>query len=82
LRLAAGQQHRLHREPHRRGTIGEKDWYEVGGGESGWIAARADDPDIVYAGSYSYLSRLDVRTGQERISSRGPTIRWAGARAT
>src|SRR4051812_48789731 len=48
------------------GTIGEKDWYEVGGGESGWIAARADDPDIVYAGSYSYLSRLDVRTGQER----------------
>ena len=48
------------------GTIGQKDWYEVGGGESGWIAARADDPDIVYAGSYSYLSRLDVRTGQER----------------
>ncbi|HEV8382314.1 MAG TPA: glycosyl hydrolase [Gemmatimonadales bacterium] len=48
------------------GSIGEKDWYEVGGGESGWIAARADDPDIVYAGSYSYLSRLDVRTGQER----------------
>src|SRR5436309_2357287 len=48
------------------GTIGEKDWYEVGGGESGWIAARADDPDIVYAGSYSYLSRLDVRTGQQR----------------
>jgi len=48
------------------GTIGEKDWYEVGGGESGWIAARADDPDIVYAGSYSYLSRLDARTGQER----------------
>src|SRR5216117_952863 len=48
------------------GSIGEKDWYEVGGGESGWIAARADDPDIVYAGSYSSLSRLDVRTGQER----------------
>src|SRR5881394_3401302 len=48
------------------GSIGEKDWYEVGGGESGWIAARADDPDIVYAGSYSYLSRLDVGTGQER----------------
>ena len=48
------------------GSIGEKDWYDVGGGESGWIAARADDPDIVYAGSYSYLSRLDVRTGQER----------------
>src|SRR5207248_3426696 len=24
--------------------IGEKDWYDVGGGESGWIAARQDDP--------------------------------------
>src|SRR2546430_6359897 len=32
--------------------IGEKDWYDVGGGESGWIAARQDDPDIVFAGSY------------------------------
>src|SRR5437667_352506 len=32
-------------------TIGEKDWYEVGGGESGRIAARADDHDIVHAGS-------------------------------
>ncbi|HMA42453.1 MAG TPA: glycosyl hydrolase [Gemmatimonadales bacterium] len=49
------------------GVIGEKDWYDVGGGESGWIAARADDPDVVFAGSYGgYLSRLDVRTGQER----------------
>ena len=48
------------------GGITEKDWYEVGGGESGWIVARQDDPDIVYAGSYSYLSRLDVRTHQER----------------
>ncbi|HEV8264931.1 MAG TPA: glycosyl hydrolase [Gemmatimonadales bacterium] len=48
------------------GGITEKDWHEVGGGESGWIAARADDPDIVFAGSYSYLSRLDRRTGQER----------------
>ena len=48
------------------GGITEKDWHEVGGGESGWIAARADDPDVVFAGSYSYLSRLDRRTGQER----------------
>jgi len=48
------------------GGITERDWYEVGGGESGWIVARQDNPDIVYAGSYSYLSRLDRRTGQER----------------
>ena len=48
------------------GAITQKDWYDVGGGESGWIVARQDDPDIVYAGSYSYLSRLDHRTNQER----------------
>lgn len=48
------------------GAITQKDWYEVGGGESGWIVARQDDPDVVYAGSYNYLSRLDHRTNQER----------------
>ena len=49
------------------GGIDETDWYPVGGGESGWIAARADDPDIVFAGSYGgYITRLDVRTGQGR----------------
>jgi photosystem II stability/assembly factor-like uncharacterized protein len=47
--------------------IDERDWYDVGGGESGWIAARSDDPDVVFAGSYGgYLTRYDVRTGQER----------------
>src|SRR6266567_4440031 len=41
--------------------------YEVGGGESGYIAVRPDDPNIVYAGSYQgYLSRYDHRTFQER----------------
>src|SRR6266540_2887053 len=48
------------------GAIGAKDWYEVGGGESGWIVTRPDDPDITYAGSYSYLSRLDHHNNQER----------------
>ena len=45
--------------------ITDKDWYEVGGGESGWIAARQDDPDVVFAGSYGgYITRFDRRTGQ------------------
>jgi len=48
------------------GVITDKDWYEVGGGESGWIVTRPDDPDIIYAGSYSYLSRLDHHNNQER----------------
>ena len=28
------------------------DWEEIGGGESGYIAVRPDDPNIVYAGNY------------------------------
>jgi photosystem II stability/assembly factor-like uncharacterized protein len=47
--------------------IGPSDWYDVGGGESGFIAPKPGDPEIIYAGSYDgYLSRLDHRTGQMR----------------
>ena len=46
-------------------TIGQ--WYDVGGGESGYIAVRPDDPEIVYAGSYGgHLTYYDHRTGFER----------------
>ena len=49
------------------GGIDIRDWYAVGGGESGYIAVRPDNPEIVYAGSYGgYLSRYDHRTGSER----------------
>lgn len=41
--------------------------YQVGGGESGYIAVRSDDPNIVFAGNYQgYLTRYDHRTRQER----------------
>jgi photosystem II stability/assembly factor-like uncharacterized protein len=41
--------------------------YDIGGGESGYIAVRPDDPNIVYAGSYlGFLTRYDHRTGQAR----------------
>jgi len=44
-----------------------QDFYDVGGGESGYIAVRPDHPDIVYAGSYGgLLTRKDTRTGIER----------------
>ncbi|HEX4681686.1 MAG TPA: glycosyl hydrolase, partial [Gemmatimonadaceae bacterium] len=47
-----------------RGDLDISQWLEAGGGESGWIAARADNPDIVYAGSYgNLLTRKDLRTG-------------------
>ncbi|MFL5616042.1 MAG: WD40/YVTN/BNR-like repeat-containing protein [Gemmatimonadaceae bacterium] len=45
------------------GAIDISDWKEAGGGESGWIAARPDDPDVIYAGSYgNLLTRKDMRT--------------------
>jgi len=47
-----------------RGSLDISDWVEAGGGESGWIASRQDDPDVVYAGSYgNLLTRKDLRTG-------------------
>ena len=49
------------------GGISIGQWYDVGGGESGYIAVHPDDPDIVYAGSYGgLLTRFDRRTGFER----------------
>jgi photosystem II stability/assembly factor-like uncharacterized protein len=47
-----------------RGNLDISEWLEAGGGESGWIASRGDDPDVVYAGSYgNLLTRKDLRTG-------------------
>jgi photosystem II stability/assembly factor-like uncharacterized protein len=47
--------------------IGERDWYDVGGCESGYIAPRPDDPDVVYSGCYDgFIGRYDHRTDQER----------------
>lgn len=49
------------------GAITANDWYDVGGGESGWIAPDPRNSQIVYAGSYGNLiTRQDHRTGQMR----------------
>ncbi|HTG93787.1 MAG TPA: hypothetical protein VL866_14445, partial [Pyrinomonadaceae bacterium] len=49
------------------GGITERDWYDVGGGESGWIAPSPKDSDIIFAGSYGGLTtRYDHKTGQLR----------------
>ena len=68
LRRAAGQHHRAHRQPHsRRRHHRQQNWYDVGGGESGWIAPDPRNSQIVYAGSYGNLiTRQDHRTGQMR----------------
>lgn len=55
------------------GGIGVTDWHAVGGGESGHIAPRHDNPDIVYAGSYGGLiTRWDSKTGQARVITAWP----------
>jgi photosystem II stability/assembly factor-like uncharacterized protein len=47
------------------GYIGRQHWYDVGGGESGYIVADPRDPNIVYAGSGGgVLTRFDKRTEQ------------------
>ncbi len=45
------------------GVITGRDWYMVGGGESGWLAPDPDDPNILYAsGVYGGVVRFDRRT--------------------
>jgi photosystem II stability/assembly factor-like uncharacterized protein len=45
--------------------ISREDWYDVGGGESGWIAPSPKDSDIVFAGSYGGLiTRYNHHTGE------------------
>jgi photosystem II stability/assembly factor-like uncharacterized protein len=49
------------------GSIGEREWFDAGGGESGWMAPDPKDSNIVYAGSYGgLLTRYDHHTGQLR----------------
>ncbi len=48
-------------------AISNNESYDIGGGESGYIAVRPDNPSIVYAGSYlGYMTRYDHGTGQSR----------------
>ncbi len=49
------------------GGITERDWYPVGGGESGWLAPWRKDTQVVFAGSYDGLiTRYDHHDGQTR----------------
>lgn len=48
------------------GNISLAECYPVGGGESGYIAVRPDNPAIVYAGSYaSRMTRYNHETGEQ-----------------
>ncbi|HLZ93402.1 MAG TPA: hypothetical protein VKQ28_16980 [Candidatus Acidoferrum sp.] len=64
------------------GGIDRPDWYDVGGGESGYIAPDPKDPQIVYAGSYGgEITRYDHRTGELQSINPWPVnpIGWAAA---
>tara|TARA_Y100000768_G_scaffold330461_1_gene269166 strand:+ start:280 stop:3387 length:3108 start_codon:yes stop_codon:yes gene_type:complete len=67
--LVAQQDNSTQRVPHRvnSGGISERDWESSAGGESAHLAAKPDNPNIVYGGSYGgYLTRLDHSTGEVR----------------
>ncbi len=64
------------------GAIDRPNWYDVGGGESGYIAPDPTDPEIVYAGSYGGdITRYDHHTGEEQLINPWPVnpIGWAAA---
>lgn len=53
--------------------IDQSNWYDVGGGESGWIQPLPGDSKVVFAGSYDgLLTRQDRHTGQTRDVSPWP----------
>ncbi len=71
-RLLGGQQDntalRIRSRSVNGGGIGEQDWEVTAGGESGFVVAKPDEPDVVYGGSYGgLLERRDHRTGQSRM---------------
>jgi photosystem II stability/assembly factor-like uncharacterized protein len=66
----------------REGGVGIQDWYEVGGGESGFIVPDPTDPNIVYGGGYdAEITRYDHRTGMTRQITPWPrnTMGWPAA---
>ena len=70
-RLLGGQQDnsavRIRSRSAMGDSIGVRDWEPTAGGESGHIAAKPDNPDIVVGGSYGGFMRLvDHSTGARR----------------
>ena len=54
-------------------SIGDHDWENTAGGESGHLAVDPTDEDVVYGGSYDgYLERKNHRTGESRSINAWP----------
>jgi len=64
------------------GAIDRSDWYDVGGGEAGYIAPYPPDPNIVYAADYQgNITRFDKRIGQVKSITEQPELSdaWGAA---
>ena len=64
------------------GAIDRQDWYDVGGGEAGYIAPSPPDPNIVYAADYQgNITRYDRRIGQVKSITEQPELSdaWGAA---
>ena len=49
------------------GAIVQRDWYDVAGGECGFVIADPRDADITYGSSENFIGRLDRHNMQEQI---------------
>src|ERR1700675_3583545 len=57
------------------GAIDRQDWYDVGGGEAGYIAPYPPDPNVVYAADYQgNITRYDKHTGQVKSITEQPEL--------
>jgi photosystem II stability/assembly factor-like uncharacterized protein len=57
------------------GEIDRPDWYDVGGGEAGYIAPYPPDPDIVYADDYQgTLTQYNRHIGQAKSITEQPEL--------
>ena len=64
------------------GDIDRSDWYDVGGGEAGYIAPYPPDPNIVYAADYQgNITRFDKRIGQVKAITEQPELSDGGGAA-
>jgi photosystem II stability/assembly factor-like uncharacterized protein len=66
------------------GVITERDWFEPGGGESGYIAIKPTDPNTIFAGGigsglgHGRLLAYDPNTGQKRNITVWPELHGMG----
>ena len=57
------------------GSISHTDWYDVGGGEAGYIAPDPQDPNVVYAADYQgNITLYDRHIGQVKSITEQPEL--------